>query len=416
MFVAIYEEVLTQIRARAGAGSLTTGGALAGHVLDDGDVVQVTGIADMSDAQTVGWWGWLDSDTEPSLSLLTRDVPGVVGVCVARDTDTLWVGEKTPQGWEPAVYDIIRLHADFTSRLDGLFDTAYLANKTVAVIGLGTGGAMAAVELAKNGVGHFRLVDFDRLETHNIARHACGLRDIGRYKTRALADLLRDKHPAVQVETHEFDILQDLERLAQVLTGCDLVLAATDSEASKREINKVCWAHNIPAVYGAAYDRAFGGDVLRVIPQETPCYECFYKEISELFDTAPKKTIDYSSADPTKVVAEPGLGLDVAFIVLIQTKMALLTLLHGTNTTLEDFPKHYVMWGNRREWIFEQPLQSLFMDVAVDPNCPVCHHEAYLAHEIGMTPAEAQAEGQHALADVEALETITLEELKTAGE
>lgn len=415
MFVVIHEEALSRIRDRADAGDAGWGGALTGRVVDNGDVVRITGIADAFDEDgAIGRWGRLDLDTEPSLSLLAQAGPGAVAIFVARDPESLWVGVRTEKGWTQTDYDVIRLHADFASRLDGLFDTAYLAGKTVAVIGLGTGGSVAAVELAKNGVGRFRLVDFDRLETHNVARHACGLRDIGRYKTRALADLLRDKHPAVQVETHEFNVLQDRDRLTQVIRGSDLVVAATDSEASKRAINEVCWSHGVPAVYGAAYDRAFGGDVLRVIPPDTPCYECFYKEIAELFDTAPKKTIDYSSADPTKVVAEPGLGLDVAFIALIQTKMALLTLLRGTRSTLEDFPKHYVMWGNRCEWIFEQPLQSLFLEVAVNPTCPVCRREAYLAQELGMTPDEARTQGQQVLAEVEALEAVAIEGIKSS--
>lgn len=400
MYVVIYEEVLATIRERAGNGS-GCGGQLLGSVLDNGEVVQITGIVETArQGDIVGRWELFEPSCENPQDFLSPLVPKGLMVELSADLQYIKVGVYDDGTYTAADYDVVRLHADFASRLDGLFDTAYLADRVVTVIGLGTGGSIVATELAKNGVGHFRLVDYDRLETHNIARHVCGLHDIGRYKTRALADLLHDKHPAVHVEVHEFDILTDRGRLTRVVEGSDLVVAATDSETSKRLINQICWPRSIPAVYGAAYDRAFGGDVLRVVPPDTPCYECFFKEISELFDTAPKKTIDYSSADPTKVVAEPGLGIDVAFVALILAKMALLTLLRGTRSVLEDLPSNYVMWGNRREWVFEYPLQSLFPDVAVNPTCSVCHREAYLARELGMSEEEALAEGERLLEEL----------------
>jgi molybdopterin/thiamine biosynthesis adenylyltransferase len=408
MFVTIYEEALECIHAQVKELGQGASGYLDGRVIDDGGVIQITRVSE--DARdSVGLWGCGIQEGEPTSFFFERTQPGDAVVLVGEDASSIWVGVRTANGWVPAPYDIVRLHADFASRLDGLFDTAYLADKTVTIVGLGTGGSLAAVELAKNGVGRFRLVDFDRLETHNIARHACGLTDIGRYKTRALADLLRDKHPSVQVETYELDVLQDLEQLVQIVEGSDLVIAATDSEASKRRLNEVCWPRSIPVVYGAAYDRAFGGDVLRVFPPDTPCYECFYKQITDIFDTVPKKTIDYSSEDPTQVVAEPGLGLDVAFIGLILTKMALLTLLQGTESTLEDFPKNYVMWGNRRWWIFEHPLQSLFMDVAINPTCLVCHPEAYAEQELQMTLEEARTLGERVVEEIEEMEAVSIE-------
>jgi molybdopterin/thiamine biosynthesis adenylyltransferase len=410
LFVTIPEEITRRISAWAKDAHGGIGGSLFGRVLDDGDVIQIAAVEE-DGGERVGLWGALGETDDAAEIFLDRMEAGDVVVAASKGASALWVACRTAGGLEPVEYDVIHLHADFASRLDGLFDTRYLAEKTATVIGLGTGGSLVATELAKNGVGAFRLVDFDRLETHNIARHACGLSDIGRYKTCALADQLYDKHPAVQVELHEFNVLEDVEVLRQIVTGSDLVIAATDSEASKRQINRVCWQEGIPAVYGAAYDRAFGGDVLRVSPPDSACYECFYKQITEIFNTTPKKTIDYSVEDPTQVMAEPGLGLDVAFIGLILAKMSLLTLLEGSESSLEDFPTDYVMWGNRPEWIFEQPLQSLFMDVTINPTCPVCHAEAYVEQELGMTVEEAQEKGQEAIDDIESMPVSTLKTL-----
>ena len=76
--------------------------------------------------------------------------------------------------------------------------------------------------------------------------------------------------------------------------------------------------------------------------------------------------------DEDTFVAEPGLGVDARFIALIQAKMALLTLLRGQDTTLEDYPADFVLWGNRKEWIFPAPLYAQFANTAFRQDCSAC--------------------------------------------
>ena len=54
-------------------------------------------------------------------------------------------------------------------------------------------------------------------------------------------------------DTDRCNILEQPELLEQTVEGSDLVVAATDSEATKLQINQECWARGVPAVYGAAY-------------------------------------------------------------------------------------------------------------------------------------------------------------------
>jgi hypothetical protein len=250
-----------------------------------------------------------------------------------------------------------------------------------------------------------RLVDFDRLAVHNIARHVCGLRDIGRYKTRALRDMLLDISPAIEVETYEADVLARPDLLDRVVDGCDLVVAATDSEQSKIAINRACWPRGIAAVYGAAYNRAFGGDVFRAIPPEGACYNCFQTIVAEFFGPPPPAADDFSPgyADPSRMadlIAEPGLGLDVGMIALLMGQMSLLTLLRGAPTTLPDLPTNWLLFGNRAEWIFQKPLESLFIDVPKRPDCPVCNYDTYVRQNLGMTPQQAETAAEQILSEL----------------
>jgi hypothetical protein len=91
--------------------------------------------------------------------------------------------------------------ADIEPQLDlrraGILETTILKDRIVLCIGLGTGGAHVAVELAKSGVGHFMLVDRDRLSVGNVVRHPGGISQVGRAKVNVTRDLILEK-----IQTH----------------------------------------------------------------------------------------------------------------------------------------------------------------------------------------------------------------------
>ncbi|MHA1444017.1 MAG: ThiF family adenylyltransferase, partial [Candidatus Hodarchaeales archaeon] len=76
-----------------------------------------------------------------------------------------------------------------------------LKTKKVVIIGMGSGGSLVAVYLAKSGLKNFILVDDDRLETHNIIRHICDLSQLGRYKTHAVKEFIEKRIPDVNIQT-----------------------------------------------------------------------------------------------------------------------------------------------------------------------------------------------------------------------
>ncbi len=281
------------------------------------------------------------------------------------------------QAPEPCQVEVVRLQSQLFSRIQGVYDpnVSGLASKTVAVIGLGSGGSLAVVELAKAGVGRFLLVDYDRLSAHNVPRHACGLRDVGRYKTRAVRDLIMDRNPSISVDCFEKDVTQDSDMLMAAVDKSDLVLVATDTELSKYLINEVCLMADKPAVYAGAYSRAFAGEVVRIVPGQTGCYACVRQTLVDTVRAlAEDDAVDYiASEEPLR--AEPGLGLDVGMIALLQARLALLTLLRGTGT-LEDLDADIILWVNRARpeegRVFNRPLARYFAHVRPLPDCPVC--------------------------------------------
>lgn len=92
------------------------------------------------------------------------------------------------------------LDADLFSRHRGLLELASMQSSGVIVCGCGSVGSLAALDLARSGVGRFLLVDEDLLSIENLCRHQCGLADVGRRKVEAVADRIRQINPKALVE------------------------------------------------------------------------------------------------------------------------------------------------------------------------------------------------------------------------
>jgi molybdopterin/thiamine biosynthesis adenylyltransferase len=283
---------------------------------------------------------------------------------------------------------------ELATRRSGLLETTVLADKSVLCVGLGTGGAHAAIELAKCGVGRFTLVDRDRLSVGNVVRHPGGISQVGRFKVNVVRDLILEKNPDAQVITHPIELTYDnRETLKQLISQADVVICGTDNRPSKLLVNKLCVEANVVAVYGGAFRRAYGGQILRVRPKRSPCHECFVAAMPEeasdveISSTSDASDIAYSDRP---VAVEPGLSLDVLPIANMFTKLALLELLADKPTSLSvldrDYDAPWYLWLNRPEpgtqYASWPPLSESSDEMTInrwygiyfdrDSACPVC--------------------------------------------
>lgn len=87
---------------------------------------------------------------------------------------------------------------------------------TVAIAGLGGLGSNVAMELARIGVGHLHLVDFDRVDITNLNRQHYFIRHIGMYKTEALKEQILGVNPYLKIRTSCVKVTEDnLQELFQ---------------------------------------------------------------------------------------------------------------------------------------------------------------------------------------------------------
>ncbi|MBX7190790.1 MAG: tRNA threonylcarbamoyladenosine dehydratase [Sandaracinaceae bacterium] len=123
-----------------------------------------------------------------------------------------------------------------------------LMSSRVVIFGMGGVGSFAAEALARSGVGHLVLVDFDDVCVTNTNRQLHAMKgNIGRPKAEIMAERLRLISPTARIEpVLEF---YEASRADRLLAGeIDFVLDAIDSIGAKAHLLSQCLARKIPVV------------------------------------------------------------------------------------------------------------------------------------------------------------------------
>lgn len=120
-----------------------------------------------------------------------------------------------------------------------------LRNATVMVVGCGAVGSFAIEALARSGVGHIIIIDFDDVEESNINRQLFALDStVGKAKVDVAKDRILDVNPNIKVDAKKlfFDSETDLG------IKPDFVIDAIDSVQSKIALYKWCFGNEVPFI------------------------------------------------------------------------------------------------------------------------------------------------------------------------
>jgi len=124
---------------------------------------------------------------------------------------------------------------DRTARLLGDAAMAQLIRSHVVVFGVGGVGSFALEALARSGVGHLTLVDFDDVCVTNTNRQLHALKDtVGQPKVDVMAERLRAINPHIEVTCRElFYSVETADELLSDACGYDFVVDAIDNITAK---------------------------------------------------------------------------------------------------------------------------------------------------------------------------------------
>ena len=136
-----------------------------------------------------------------------------------------------------------RLHR--TRLLFGDDAISKLQNATVMVVGCGAVGSFAIEALARSGIGHLIVIDFDKVEETNINRQLFAVEStLGKQKVEVAKDRIKDISPDITVDALDMFFDKDTDLGIKP----DFVIDAIDTVESKISLYKWCQEKEIPFI------------------------------------------------------------------------------------------------------------------------------------------------------------------------
>lgn len=262
------------------------------------------------------------------------------------------------------------LQMDIFSRNVGILESTVMLQKKAVFVGCGSVGSLVAVELAKAGVGNFMLIDNDVFGYHNICRHQCGIYDVGRFKTDALADRIFQINPYATVMKKNC-MIQEIDR-GEMEDFCNedtIIIGGADNREGDLYASDFALENKMPFISIGCWERAFAGEIFYCLPNGMPTYRDFLKAMGYISGRVTQNRRFYTTEeDLEKVSFEPGISADVNFITIIGVKIILDLLNRSTPGFIQRLVPYLTQYtlvcntnnpqiGGEQAEIFKYPLQ-----------------------------------------------------------
>lgn len=271
-----------------------------------------SGIAFLHSHLGPGWQGMSADDVtaEERLAVSVQASTGLPLLGLTVGTDNAWSArfwhKSTPRKYARKWCNTVRvvgesLRITFNNQLVPTFEFKPELSRTISVwgeaeqqnimrmkvgiVGVGSVGSIVAETLARMGVGHIKLIDFDSIEQVNLDRLLYASRLdalLQKSKVEVIAQGLKKSATAYPftVETFENSIVEP-EGFAAAL-DCDVLFSCVDRPWARSVLNFIAYAHLIPVIDGGirAERKKSGKGLLRadwrtqIVGPDNPCLEC----------------------------------------------------------------------------------------------------------------------------------------------
>ena len=220
---------------------------------------------------------------------------------------------------------------------------------SVAIVGCGALGSVAAELLGRAGVGHLILVDRDVVQWSNLQRQLLYTeRDakLGIAKAAAAAKRLARINSSIRVTPMVIDLVP--ENIVEAIGAADLWVDASDNFEVRYLMNDAAILLNRTWIHGGCVGT--GGQVMTIRPQVTPCFQCILPEPPPLGSTA--------TCDQTGV-----LGSATTVIAALQVAHAIRAL-----TAPDELPDSKMICVD----VWRGQFRNISANQLASPNCRAC--------------------------------------------
>ena len=194
-----------------------------------------------------------------------------------------------------------------------------LKKTSILVLGAGGGGGTVVYYLSQVGIGKIKCIDIDKVEISDVEKTSIYRReDVGKYKTKALKEIINKNFPKVNFE-FENKYIEGENFLEETISNYnpDIIINAIDPEPlHKLTLNKICVKRKIPLLFIAySYESLILGPFLSF--KKPICYNSFHKYVKKTSNNI----IDYN--DLQKIKFSGNIHPSTLFNVNILSSLAL---------------------------------------------------------------------------------------------
>jgi hypothetical protein len=305
----------------------------------------------------------------PDVSTEAREVgvPRLAGWAVSAD------------GAHPIAVDLDQTEIG-VGALEPAWPVGVLQNQRACIIGTGSIGSASAHALASYGIGAIDLVDPDRLLRHNLIRHLCSARHVGKLKVNALRDDLDQLRPDTRTAAYPLDVIEDGNTVRELFADVDVVVCATDGVASRRVVGHLARRAGKDAILACVLEEGALGEVIRLRPwADRGCIVCTREHLQEAGAFDPEPGINRPYGQGTYHLPMTAVGSDLHLVGQLTAKMAVATLLQANGFNDQRTPSDHMVIGLRPAPAWPEPYnvrrcgETKWLPPSPPrPGCPTC--------------------------------------------
>uniref|UniRef100_A0A0B6YR22 Ubiquitin-like modifier-activating enzyme 5 n=2 Tax=Arion vulgaris TaxID=1028688 RepID=A0A0B6YR22_9EUPU len=229
---------------------------------------------------------------------------------------------------------------------------------SIAVVGVGGVGSVAAEMLTRCGIGKLLLFDYDKVELANMNRLFYQPHQAGLSKVEAAERTLKEINPDVEFEVHNYNIttIDNFQHFMDRIrfggkengTPVDLVLSCVDNFEARMAINTACNELGQAWFESGVSENAVSGHIQFIIPGDTACFAC-----------APPLIVATHTDEKT-------LKREGVCAASLPTTMAVVA-----GFLIQNVLKHLLSFGHVSFYLGYNALQDFFPTMRMKPN-PLC--------------------------------------------
>ena len=185
-----------------------------------------------------------------------------------------------------------------------------LADMRVAVFGIGGVGGYVCEALVRSGIGHFDLIDDDKVCLTNINRQIIATRKtIGKYKVDVMKERMLDINPEVEVNVHKcFFLPENADEFP--FAEYDYVVDAVDTVTAEIELVMKSQKEGVPIMSSMGAGNKLDASAFRVADiyktQMCPLAKVMRRELKKR--GVKKLKVVYSEEKPTRPIEDMSIS------------------------------------------------------------------------------------------------------------